>query len=298
GAIHLSIMDSDPPNGPGASQRVQLELIFRINIAIRMVRVHRDEFYWLATDPNLQGLQFAPSREVRDIIGKETIDKGVRVFRRFGAGGIIGVYVHTGAANIFDDEQIPIAIRVNTFVATLSENAVERPDPRWPVESDLDNSAAAASLLSKDERPGKGIPGRPINRVEVGFAVTTHRCKQGNAVKRVGHIQVDTRNVSQVARIFVPLKNEPASIVIAFSRPARIMIEHQVGVFIRLGFGGFNGLRRKIIQVSERGNHARRIFEWITALGDKRKRKSRDDYVWLGNHVNTLVGSGNPDEWK
>ena len=49
-----------------------------------------------------------------------------------------------------------------------------------------------------------------------------------------GHIEIDARDVSQIAAVLMSLKKEMAAIIVASRGATRIMIKNQISVFIRL----------------------------------------------------------------
>ena len=84
----------------------------------------------------------------------------------------------------------------------------------------------------------------------------------------IRHIEINARNMSEITGVFMSLKEKTPAIVVAIRRTARIVIEYEVSVFIRLS-------ATTIVQVAERRDHARWVFEQIDALGDETGGKFR-----------------------
>ena len=49
------------------------------------------------------------------------------------------------------------------------------------------------------------------------------------------HIEIDARDVSEIAAVLMSLKKEMAAIIVARRGATRIMIKNKISVFIRLG---------------------------------------------------------------
>src|SRR5262245_43932205 len=64
------------------------------------------------------------------------------------------------------------------------------------------------------------------------------------------------------------LEKEVAAVVVARRRPARVVFKNKVSIFVRLSFSSFDQLRRKIIEIAKLRDYARRVLEWVRALGD------------------------------
>src|SRR5262250_1027666 len=64
------------------------------------------------------------------------------------------------------------------------------------------------------------------------------------------------------------LEKKVAAVVVVRRRPARVVFKNQVSILVRLSFSGFDRLRRKIIEIAEFRDYARRVLERIRALGD------------------------------
>ena len=82
------------------------------------------------------------------------------------------------------------------------------------------------------------------------------------------HIEIDARDVSEIAAVLMSLKKEMPAIIIARRGATRIVIQNEISVFIRLG-------ATAIAQVAESRDHARWVLEQIDALGDEPGGKLR-----------------------
>src|SRR5262252_188448 len=64
------------------------------------------------------------------------------------------------------------------------------------------------------------------------------------------------------------LEKKVAALVVVRRRPARVLFKNKVSILVSLSFSGLDQLRRKIIEIAEFRDHARRILERVRALGD------------------------------
>src|SRR5215510_13030541 len=68
------------------------------------------------------------------------------------------------------------------------------------------------------------------------------------------------------------LEKKVAAVVVARRWPARVLFKNKIKILVRLSFSGFDRLRRKIIEIAEFRDYARRVLERIRALGDLDER--------------------------
>ena len=77
--------------------------------------------------------------------------------------------------------------------------------------------------------------------VNLNFAKYVYGRKRALEVAKrqlgVRHVEIDARNVSEIIVVFLCLKEEVPAIIVAIRGAARIMIEYEIGVFIRLSAG-------------------------------------------------------------
>ena len=82
------------------------------------------------------------------------------------------------------------------------------------------------------------------------------------------HIEIDARDVSEIAAVLMSLKKEMAAVIVVRRGATGIMIKNEISVFIRLS-------ATASAQVSESRDHARGILEQIDAFGDESRSKLR-----------------------
>ena len=75
----------------------------------------------------------------------------------------------------------------------------------------------------------------------------------------IRHIKINARDVGEITGVFMSLNEKMPAIVVSIHRTARIVIENQICVFIRLS-------ATAIIQVAKCRDHARWVLEYIGAL--------------------------------
>src|ERR1700746_2716046 len=94
------------------------------------------------------------------------------------------------------------------------------------------------------------------------------------------HIAIEARHVSEVTAVLMSLEEEMAAVIVVRGGATRIMIQNEIGVFVRLSASA-------IAQVAEFRNQARGIFEQIDAFSDQSRSKFRrigvvGDRDWIG----------------
>src|SRR5205823_1125149 len=110
-----------------------------------------------------------------------------------------------------------------------------------------DAARRRAALRSEQQGLRERAPSRAVNRAEAGLAIRADRREQRDAVRWVGHVKVDARDVGHAAAIFVALKKEARAVVITRRRSAEAMLENKVGVLVRLGACALDRLRRRVV---------------------------------------------------
>ena len=133
---------------------MEQELVVRPCVTVWVLAVHRHEHERVAVYRHLERLQFSVSQVVWTQ-RNEAVDKRVR---------IPSVIHHCGAADILDNPDVAAVIRMDAFVTTSSEAAIEgaqtstRSGVRIKIGAHFDDTAVSASFLGKKQRPTKWIP--------------------------------------------------------------------------------------------------------------------------------------------
>ena len=101
------------------------------------------------------------------------------------------------------------------------------------------------------------------------------------------HIEIDARDVSEIAAVLMSLEKEMAAIIVARRGATGIMIKNEISVFVRLS-------ATASAQVSELRDYARGILEQIEAFDDEPGSKFRrkdivGDHDWIGRGHATYV---------
>jgi hypothetical protein len=66
---------------------------------------------------------------------------------------------------------------------------------------------------------------------------------------RIRHIEIDARDVSEIAAVLVSLEQEMTAIIVARRGTTRIMIQNEISVFVRLS-------ATAIVQIAKACDHA------------------------------------------
>ena len=77
-----------------------------------------------------------------------------------------------------------------------------------------------------------------------------------------GHIEIDARDISEIAAVLMSLEKEMAAIIVVRRGATGIMIKNQIRVFVRLS-------ATASAQVSELRDYARGILQRIEAFDDE-----------------------------
>src|SRR5262249_22721903 len=131
-------------------------------------------------------------------------------------------------------------VGMDALVTALAQTAIERAQTSAPsgvrieIGAHLDDAAGRGGFLGKEHRAAKRIPGRTIDAVKVSQTTRVNRRQKRDAIVGIRHIQIDTRNIGEIAAVLMPLKEEMPPIIIARRGATRIMIQNEVGVLIRL----------------------------------------------------------------
>lgn len=123
------------------------------------------------------------------------------------------------------------------------------------------------------------------------FTIRPYRREQRDPAIGIGYVKVDPRDVGEIIAVLVSLKKEMPAIVKARLRAARVLIEYQIGILVRFGFGRFDRLDGGVVQKAEISDDSGRIFECIDPLCDKAQRE-----VWweeVAPMSDASVGAGN-----
>ena len=68
----------------------------------------------------------------------------------------------------------------------------------------------------------------------MGQTGAIHRRQKGEATIGICHIEVNARDVSEIAGVLMSLKKEMAAVIVVMRRTTRVMIHDEISVFIRL----------------------------------------------------------------
>src|SRR5262249_49605066 len=203
-------MNGDPCDRPGRTRRMKKQLVLRPGIAVRVLVIHGHEDDWTTVDRDLEGLQFAVSQIVLSQ-RNEPVDKRVWV---------PSFICHRRAADILDKPHVAQVIRVNAFVTATAKAAIERAQTgaassiRIKICAHLDDTAGRSGFLGKEEGVSKRIPSRTIDTIEIGQTGGVDWSQKRSAMVGAGHIEVDTRDVSEIAAVLVSLKKKMAAIIV------------------------------------------------------------------------------------
>ena len=116
-------MHCDPLHRIRSAGRVQLQLRQRENVAIRIIRVEGDRY---AINRHLERLQLAAFGKIRLVVWHEPVDKGIRLARIFRTVRISRIDRHGNTACIFNNQDVPLIVRMNSFITSLAEDSVQR----------------------------------------------------------------------------------------------------------------------------------------------------------------------------
>ena len=81
-----------------------------------------------------------------------------------------------------------------------------------------------------------------------------------------GHIEIDARDVSEIAAVLMSLKKEMPAVIVALRGATRIMIQNEISVFIRLS-------ATATAQISKPCDHARGVFEQIHPFSNQSREQ-------------------------
>src|SRR5262249_34073588 len=108
------VVNSDPGGVEYLAIGVEVEHVVRFNVRVGLARMEHDRCGCIGSQrKHLQGLELATDQQIARVGRDEAINKTVRLL-----GEIINGAV--GASNILDDDQCSMVVRLNSFIAALS----------------------------------------------------------------------------------------------------------------------------------------------------------------------------------
>src|SRR5690242_17907811 len=119
---------------------------------------------------------------------------------------------------------------MNAFVAALAQTAIQRAQTSAPsgvgikIGAHLDDAAESAIFLREEEGACKRIPCRTIDPVKEGETSRVDWRQKRDAMIGTRHIEVDARDVREIAAVLVSLEEEMPAIIVARRGATRIMI--------------------------------------------------------------------------
>ena len=128
---------------------------------------------------------------------------------------------------------------MDAFVAAPAETPIQRAQTgassgvRIEIGAHLDDAPVGAGFLGKEHGSAKWIPCRTIDAVEMSQTTRVNRCQKRDPMVGTRNIEVDARDVSEIAAVLMPLKEEMPAIIVIRRGATRIMIQNEVGVLIR-----------------------------------------------------------------
>ena len=125
---------------------------------------------------------------------------------------------------------------MDAFVAALAETAIQRAQTSAPsrvrvkIGTHLDDAAESAIFLREEEGASKQIPCRTIDPVKECDTSRVDWRQKRDAMSGTRHIQVDARDVSEIAAVLMSLKQEMPAIIVVRRGATRIMIKYEISV--------------------------------------------------------------------
>jgi hypothetical protein len=184
---------------------------------------------------------------------------------------------------------------VDPLETAATEEGIEPAQAGLTVQADLNDAArtvdrpvdVSARFLGKEQRVGERIKSRAIQRVEMGQPIGANRRQKRDAAGVVTlAVEIDARDIGEVAGVFVALDEKIASVVDAIANEA--LFQGDVGVLV--GLGPYTAA-----QQTKLGNDAARIFQPVRAAGDYLKHKIAIDQRRRRLVARLDVGLGHPD---
>ena len=125
-----------------------------------MLHRERNEHDRVAVDRDLERLQFA-QREISRIVRNESVNERIRISPKLPRDRTRG---DSRTADILDDQNVALVIRMDAFVTAAAEAAIERSQTlarsggRIKIRAHLDNTADSTVFLGKEECATNRIP--------------------------------------------------------------------------------------------------------------------------------------------
>src|SRR5215813_6339815 len=112
-----------------------------------MSRIDGHESHRRTIDRYLQRLKLTAGKQIPAIIGDKPIDKRVGVAGVLWTRGVRGIDRDTGAAGVFDNQQVALIIRMDSLETTFPDDAIKRGYLGRKPGRDLDHAAGGAAFL-------------------------------------------------------------------------------------------------------------------------------------------------------
>src|SRR5690242_17347518 len=109
---------------------------------------------------------------------------------------------------------------MDAFVTALAEAAIKCSQTSAPsgvrikIGTHFDHTADSAIFLREEKGASKRIPCRTIDPVKVSETTRVNRRQKRDAMIGTRHIQVDARDVSEIATVLMSLKKEMPAIIV------------------------------------------------------------------------------------
>src|SRR5262249_42537061 len=136
---------------------VEVEHVVRFNVSVSLARMEHDRCGCVGSQrKHLQGLELATDQQIARVGRDEAINKTVRLLGESINGAV-------GASNILDDDQCSMVVRLNSFIAALSNYSRQIFHSGRNIQRRLvDAGGCAQAFRSQQEMPGERIPGGSI----------------------------------------------------------------------------------------------------------------------------------------
>jgi hypothetical protein len=104
-------------------------------------------------------------------------------------------------------------------------------------------------------------------------------------MRRIVDVEIDASNIGEVISVLVALKEKAAAVIEMRSRAAGIVVEDEIGIFIRLG-------RSSITQKAELRDDTGGILQKVRSARDLLKREAVRQYVVRSADAAGALGVG------
>jgi hypothetical protein len=252
---------------------VKVLLVLRQDVRIRLAGVEDDRVARDDVQPaDLKRLELAALLQVVQVLRDEAEHEAVWLAR-------VLVDHALRPADVLRDPEVAVGVVLDPLVAAASQHAGDVFDQRRVVERRLPHAAGRALLGREEQAVRERVPRRAVEDGQPVPEVVLRR-EQRHAVRGVG-VEVDARDVALVVGTeLVPLEEEPPAVVVV-RIGARRVIDHEIGVLVRLRLRGLDvvvrGLdvarsrqQRPVRVIAVEADLGRRVLEGLRSLHDRR----------------------------